>query len=189
MKAVCPCHKTTFKRPSLSKKPEPAVKMSRTKWLEYKTSLAETEALLGSVTFSCYDRVPEDTIYIARDYNDRVILPRGFEFTYGPETGRRCAKALANNIKNTLNPSRHQPFWIVAMPTINSGSNRMAMSIFGRQRDTVEYITGALGSSKVKADGGPYGLRIIVLVGRVPESWMGRTLSGYVGNSCSRLVL
>ncbi|KAI9855639.1 MAG: hypothetical protein M1813_009685 [Trichoglossum hirsutum] len=51
------------KKPSLPKKPEPATKMSRQSWLKYQTSLVKTEALLGSVTSDCYDRVPEDTVY------------------------------------------------------------------------------------------------------------------------------
>ena len=63
------------------------------------------------------------------------------------------------------------------------------MSIFGRQRDTVEYITGAPGLSKAKLNGNLYGLRITVPVGRVPEPWMGHMLLGYVRNSCSHLVL
>ena len=90
------------KKPSLLKKPKPATKMSRQMWLKYRAGLAKTEALLGSVTSGCYDRIPKDTIYIARDCKDRAILavfPRGFEFVYGPEAGRRCTNALANNIE------------------------------------------------------------------------------------------
>ena len=75
------------------------------------------------------------------------------------------------------------------MLTINGGLNRIAMSIFGRQRDTVEYITGAPGLNKVKPNGDLYGLRITVLAGRVPESWMRCMLLGYASNSCSHLVL
>ncbi|KAI9779956.1 MAG: hypothetical protein M1839_007112 [Geoglossum umbratile] len=49
------------KTPSLLKKPKPATKMSRQTWLKYRAGLAKTEALLGSVTFGCYDRIPKDT--------------------------------------------------------------------------------------------------------------------------------
>ena len=76
------------KQPSPPKKPYPAAKMPRRNWLEYQTSLAETEALLASVVSGCYDRVPEDHIYIARDCKDRAILagfPKGLEFAYGSE--------------------------------------------------------------------------------------------------------
>ena len=76
--------------------------MSRQTWLKYQAGLAKTEALLGSVTSGCYNRIPKDTIYIAQDCKDRAILtvfPRGFEFVYGPEAERQCMNALANNIK------------------------------------------------------------------------------------------
>ncbi|KAI9770364.1 MAG: hypothetical protein M1839_003206 [Geoglossum umbratile] len=90
------------KKPSPPKKPDPTTKVSRKNWLEYQTSLAETEALLESVMSGYYDCVPEDYIYIARDCKDRVILavfPRGLEFAYGSKDGQRCADALANNIE------------------------------------------------------------------------------------------
>ncbi|KAI9765004.1 MAG: hypothetical protein M1840_007926 [Geoglossum simile] len=77
----------------LPKRPDPAGKMPRKKWLEYQASLAETETLLSSVASCCYDRVPEDHIYIARDCKNRVILavfPKGLKFAYGPEAGQRC---------------------------------------------------------------------------------------------------
>ena len=76
--------------------------MLRKNWLEYQTSLAETEGLLGLVVSGCYDRVPKDYIYIAQDCKDRVILavfPRGLKFAYSSKDGQRCADALANNIE------------------------------------------------------------------------------------------
>ena len=52
------------KKPLPSKKPDPAAKMPRKNWLEYQTSLTETEALLESAVSGYYDRIPEDYIYI-----------------------------------------------------------------------------------------------------------------------------
>ena len=60
------------------------------------------EALLGSVASGCYDRVPEDAIYIAQDCRDRVILavsPSGFGFACSPEAGRQCANVVADNVR------------------------------------------------------------------------------------------
>ncbi|KAI9779955.1 MAG: hypothetical protein M1839_007111 [Geoglossum umbratile] len=64
------------------------------------------------------------------------------------------------------------------MSTMNGGLNRIAMSIFCRRRDAVEYITGAPGLSKAKPNGVLYGLRITVPTGHVPKSWMGQMLLG-----------
>ena len=48
----------------------------------------------------------------------------------------------------------------------------MAMSIFGHQRDGVEFTIGVLGLSKVRLIGDQYSLKIIVLVERNQESQM-----------------
>ncbi|KAI9866794.1 MAG: hypothetical protein M1813_000736 [Trichoglossum hirsutum] len=91
-----------LKKPSLLKKPKPATKISCQTWLKYRAGLAKMEALLESVTSSCYDHISKDIICIARDCKDRAILavfPRGFEFVYSPEAERRCMNALANNIE------------------------------------------------------------------------------------------
>jgi hypothetical protein len=66
-------------------KPNTIAKMSKKNWLEYRTSLAKTEALPESVKSSFYDLIPEDYIYIAQDCKNRIILvvfPKGLEFVY-----------------------------------------------------------------------------------------------------------
>ena len=60
---------TTTKLPSEKPlppvKPNTMAKMSKKNWLEYRISLAKTEALLESVESGFYDLIPEDHIYIA----------------------------------------------------------------------------------------------------------------------------
>jgi hypothetical protein len=75
------------------------------------------------------------------------------------------------------------------MPIINGGSDRMVMSIFSRQRDAVEYITEVLDLSKARLNGDQYSLRITMLVEHIQVSRIGRMLSGYAKNLCSRLVI
>ena len=72
------------------------------------------------------------------------------------------------------------------MPTINGGSDKMLTSIFGRQRDAVEYIAGVLSLSGAGRNGDQYGPRIIVLVERIQ---VGRMLSDCARNLCSCLVI
>ena len=97
---------TTTKLPSEKPlppvKPNTMAKMSKKNWLEYRISLAKTEALLESVESGFYDLIPEDHIYIAQDCEDRIILvvfPKGLEFVYGCEGGRRYADILVGNIQ------------------------------------------------------------------------------------------
>ena len=97
---------TTTKLPSEKPlppvKPNTMAKMSKKNWLEYRISLAKTETLLESVESGFYDLIPEDHIYIAQDCEDRIILvvfPKGLEFVYGCEGGRRYADILVGNIQ------------------------------------------------------------------------------------------
>ena len=92
-------------------------------------------------------------------------FPEGLSLYTVPRLGGDARMLWQIISKDILNPSRRQPFWIVAMLTMNGGLNRIAMSIFGRQRDAVEYITGAPGLSKAKPNGDLYGLRITVPAG------------------------
>jgi hypothetical protein len=94
--------KLPSKKPLPPVKPNPVAKMSKKNWLEYRTSLAKTEALFKSVESDFYDHIPEDHIYIAQDREDRIILvvfPKGLQFVYGHKNGQRCADILVGNIQ------------------------------------------------------------------------------------------
>jgi hypothetical protein len=64
--------KLPSKKPLPPVKPNPVAKMSKKNWLEYRTSLAKTEALFKLVESGFYDHIPKDHIYCSRD---RSTLP------------------------------------------------------------------------------------------------------------------
>src|SRR4051794_1926796 len=92
-------------------------------------------------------------------------------------------------LKNTRSHNRRQLYWTAAMPTTDGGSDKLAMSTSGHQRDAAEYITGALGLSKTRLNGDQYGPRIFVLVEHTQASRMGLMLSGCARPLCSHLVI